>query len=271
VYGCTHADAVQANDGTPRMQPCTALARAASDGPARRAVAGPSRLHTSRLLYTPAICGTPRTLAAVADSVSHMMVIHANAQILLLTAAVTATNGQLLDGCAYTNDGECDETRYCPPGSDTADCCEHGAPQVGVEAADVCCAATGCTNNYDWCRHARDGRCDEPRIGSGNCPMDSDATDCIAEEVDCSDMTTVLAEVNRKCCTLPSTSATAQSGHRRAQVGEECVLDTCSVECARVFVGMMNGCNAELTTAGADLSVLSEIAGAREFFRTCEQ
>ena len=86
--------------------------------------------------------------------------------------------------CQYTDDGECDENLYCPKGSDTHDCCRSGVPRtedpIGkpIVAADVCCG--DCNQpGHNWCQYANDGYCDEPTLGSGECPTDSDATDCV--------------------------------------------------------------------------------------------
>ena len=85
--------------------------------------------------------------------------------------------------CQYTDDGECDEIVYCPAGSDTHDCCQNGAPRTAdtsgrsIVAADVCCG--DCDQpGHNWCQYANDGYCDEPTLGSGECPTGSDAADC---------------------------------------------------------------------------------------------
>eukprot|EP01043_Picozoa_sp_COSAG02_P020285 COSAG02_NODE_997_length_15333_cov_13.688526_15_plen_644_part_00 len=40
-------------------------------------------------------------------------------------------------GCAYRNDGMCDESIYCAPGTDTADCCLDGQPRAADESGAV--------------------------------------------------------------------------------------------------------------------------------------
>lgn len=92
--------------------------------------------------------------------------------------------------CPYTDDGECDEIMYCAPGSDAHDCCDGETPRPSDEqgtpiiASDVCCAA--CSDpGRDWCRWANDGVCDHPIVGTGECAMDSDATDCTQTDSFC--------------------------------------------------------------------------------------
>eukprot|EP01045_Picozoa_sp_COSAG04_P001008 COSAG04_NODE_30_length_35898_cov_42.288053_7_plen_823_part_00 len=93
--------------------------------------------------------------------------------------------------CQYVGDGECDEGphgtpgAYCPPGSDTVDCCVGGVPRAhdsrlrNITSANVCCGAGCAPPGPDWCQHANDGDCDEPPIGY-ECPVGSDTTDCAA-------------------------------------------------------------------------------------------
>lgn len=73
------------------------------------------------------------------------------------------------DSCEYSNDNECDETRYggqgyCDAGTDTSDC-----SLLSAGIAD------------DSCIFANDGECDEYRYaGTGSCQDGSDTTDCAA-------------------------------------------------------------------------------------------
>jgi hypothetical protein len=92
--------------------------------------------------------------------------------------------------CQYTDDGECDEIQFCPSGSDTQDCCASGAARPTdpsgrpVVAEQVCCGTCALPGD-DWCQYARDGVCDEPMLGTGECPRTSDATDCNAVQPSC--------------------------------------------------------------------------------------
>ena len=79
----------------------------------------------------------------------------------------------------------------------------------------------------------------------------NEARNAADREIDCSDISAVLADVNEKCCNGGRASS-SQTGHRRAQGSSEtCVLDTCTPACAEVFVGMMTDCNDQLPTMGS--------------------
>jgi len=98
----------------------------------------------------------------------------------------------------------------------------------------------------------------------------NEARNAADREIDCSDISAVLADVNEKCCNGGRASS-SQTGHRRAQGSSgTCALDTCTPACAEVFVGMMADCNDQLPTMGSDFSILSEIQGADSFLATCE-
>lgn len=92
--------------------------------------------------------------------------------------------------CQYTDDGECDEIAYCPRGSDTHDCCASGTARATdpsgreVVAEQVCCGTCDLPGD-DWCQYARDGVCDEPMLGTGECPRTSDASDCNSVQPSC--------------------------------------------------------------------------------------
>ena len=93
--------------------------------------------------------------------------------------------------CRYASDGECDEVQYCPAGSDTRDCCLNGAPRAvdpigrAVVAADVCCGGDCVAPARDSCQFANDGECDEPVVGTAQCPQGSDTTDCANTQTTC--------------------------------------------------------------------------------------
>ena len=54
--------------------------------------------------------------------------------------------------CAYTNDGECDETEFCPRGSDTVDCCSEAKPECSDrDGCDPLCPIGTVGENVDEC------------------------------------------------------------------------------------------------------------------------
>lgn len=57
----------------------------------------------------------------------------------------------------YTNDGECDESLYCDPGTDTADCCEYSEEEGSwhVKEWGVGCEADGCVPGQHVSSNAR--------------------------------------------------------------------------------------------------------------------
>ena len=126
--------------------------------------------------------------------------------------------------CQYTDDGECDEIEYCPSGSDTHDCCDAGAartidPSGQPVGAQVCCGACSHPGD-DWCQYARDGVCDEPLLGTGDCPSTSDASDCnqvqpscrYTEDGECDEGTYCAAGTDTAdCCTGPEVRTCGRS------------------------------------------------------------
>ena len=85
--------------------------------------------------------------------------------------------------------------------------------------------------------------------------------------VDCTDIATLFADVNTKCCN--------GGGHRRAQgytqadPPSECVLSRCTPACAEVFVAMMEDCQPDLPVTGSAFSIIDQIPGADRFLGTC--
>jgi hypothetical protein len=125
------------------------------------------------------------------------------------------------NGCAWTNDGICDEpegAKFCAEGTDIYDCattCYHkfnnvcdepegsGLCPEGTDESDceVGCAYTNdghcdepslCPPGTDTadclpgCGYTNDGQCDEPE-GSGVCPEGTDVADCVVGCVTCGD------------------------------------------------------------------------------------
>ena len=77
-------------------------------------------------------------------------------------------DGQPDDSCPYANDGECDDSGLCPPGTDATDCSSHRGEESGESAQN--------DQPDDSCKYANDGVCDDD--DPGLCAPGTDATDC---------------------------------------------------------------------------------------------
>jgi protease YdgD len=80
--------------------------------------------------------------------------------------AVTTAPTYVSNDCRWANDGECDETRWCPLHSDCVDCGTCVSPPTTPPPSP--------TSNDNSCRWANDGMCDSPMY----CLMGTDCSDC---------------------------------------------------------------------------------------------
>lgn len=103
-----------------------------------------------------------------------------------LSGTMSGTGIPLEHSCQYALDGQCDEpgqgTGNCPAGTDVWDCAL--PPEIADSIPpdptkpNLKPAETGPAQGL--CLFYGNGRCDEPGIGTGLCPADSDGLDCVS-------------------------------------------------------------------------------------------
>jgi hypothetical protein len=140
--------------------------------------------------------------------------------------------------CQYTDDGECDEVQYCPAGSDTHDCCLGGEPRTtdasgrSVTAAHVCCDGDCVPPGPDWCQYANDGTCDEPFLGTGECPIGSDTTDCAGVVPSCPYTGDGECDEGTYCDAGSDTTDCCEDGQPRERDVAGRAVDASQVDCS---------------------------------------
>ena len=103
-------------------------------------------------------------------------------------------------------------------------------------------------------------------VGAQGVLYANEARNAAEREIDCSDISAVLADVNEKCCN-GGRGSSSQTGHRRAQGSSEtCVLDTCTPACAVVYMAWWQRCSPAQELQAADQQMNG---GLSKFYSKC--